>query len=173
MKRFAGSAPPAPCRPRARLRTARALKRADTAPAPRPARLQVEAPHSREVLADRVNMAKHGGGEHHLEWDATRTQAGVHIRARPRAPRPMSCTGAFHAPAALSTFVSRTVLLPPPFWSAWLFAAVREIAQDCQTDRIPMRAQTLLSNARRECWMNRPVLQSLLHGFGPHGCLLP
>jgi hypothetical protein len=41
--------------------------------------LAIEAPHSHHVLADRVDISRHGAGEHHIEWDAPETEAGVDI----------------------------------------------------------------------------------------------
>ena len=41
--------------------------------------LAIEAPHSHHILANRIDISKHGAGAHTIEWDAAETEAGVDV----------------------------------------------------------------------------------------------
>ena len=55
------------------------LRQIPSAAGPARTSLAIEAPNSHHVYADRVDESKHGAGEHHIEWDAPETEAGVDI----------------------------------------------------------------------------------------------
>ena len=56
--------------------------------------LAIEAPHSNQLLADRVDESKHGAGAHHIEWDAPQTEDGVTIQVES-----LQGAGEFHVDA--------------------------------------------------------------------------
>ena len=58
--------------------------------------LAIEAPHSNQLLADRVDVSKHGAGAHHIEWDALETEGGITVQVES-----LQGAGAFHVDAKI------------------------------------------------------------------------